>query len=109
MGFVTYEQDGYVGIITINRPEALNALNRQVLKDLDEVIDKIDLNGTRAVIVTGAGEKAFVAGADIGEMSHMTKTVRKRHFPQVGEPADPDHCGGKWLCSRRRQRARHEL
>ena len=83
MGFVTYEQDGYVGIITINRPEALNALNRQVLKDLDEVIDKIDLNGTRAVIVTGAGEKAFVAGADIGEMSHMTKT-EGREFGKFG-------------------------
>ena len=41
MSFVTYEQDGYVGIITINRPEALNALNRQVLKDLDEVIDSL--------------------------------------------------------------------
>ena len=83
MGFVTYEQDGYVGIITINRPEALNALNRQVLKDLDEVIDKLDLNGTRAVIVTGAGEKAFVAGADIGEMSHMTKT-EGREFGKFG-------------------------
>lgn len=73
MGFVTYEQDGFVGIITINRPEALNALNAQVLNDLDEVIDNIDLNETRAVIVTGAGEKAFVAGADIGAMSTMTK------------------------------------
>ena len=61
MSFVTYEQDGYVGVITINRPEALNALNTQVLKDLDAVIDNIDLDETRAVIVTGAGEKAFVA------------------------------------------------
>ena len=61
MSFVTYEQDGYVGVITINRPEALNALNVQVLKDLDAVIDNINLDETRAVIVTGAGEKAFVA------------------------------------------------
>ena len=58
MSFVTYEQDGYVGVITINRPEALNALNVQVLKDLDAVIDNINLDETRAVIVTGAGEKA---------------------------------------------------
>ena len=72
MSFVTYEQDGYVGTITINRPEALNALNTQVLKELDEVIDGINLNETRAVIVTGAGEKAFVAGADIAAMSNMT-------------------------------------
>lgn len=63
MSFVTYEQDGYVGVITINRPEALNALNVQVLKDLDAVIDNINLDETRAVIVTGAGEKAFVAGS----------------------------------------------
>lgn len=73
MGFVTYEQDGFVGIITINRPEALNALNAQVLKDLDETIDNIDLNETRAIIVTGAGEKSFVAGADIAAMSTMTQ------------------------------------
>ncbi len=73
MGYVTYEQDGYVGIITINRPEALNALNTQVLKDLDQVIDQIDLTATRAVVITGAGEKAFVAGADIADMSSMTK------------------------------------
>ena len=72
MSFVTYEQDGYVGVITINRPEALNALNVQVLKDLDAVIDNIDLDETRAVIVTGAGEKAFVAGAAIAAMSTMT-------------------------------------
>ena len=49
MSFVTYEQDGYVGVITINRPEALNALNVQVLKDLDAVIDNINLDETRAI------------------------------------------------------------
>lgn len=115
MGFVTYEQDGYVGIITINRPEALNALNRQVLKDLDEVIDKIDLNGTRAVIVTGAGEKAFVAGADIGEMSHMTKT-EGREFGKFGndifrklESLPIPTIAAVNGFARRRQRARHEL
>ncbi len=53
------------------------------MKDLDEVIDKIDLNGHEAVIVTGAGEKSFVAGADIGEMSHMTKT-EGREFGKFG-------------------------
>lgn len=73
MGFVTYEQDGHVGIITINRPKALNALNKEVLTDLEAVIDGINIDETRAVIVTGAGEKSFVAGADIGAMSTMTK------------------------------------
>lgn len=73
MGFVDYSQDGYIGIVTINRPKALNALNEEVLKDIEAVFDAVDLNATRVLIVTGAGEKAFVAGADIAAMSTMTK------------------------------------
>lgn len=73
MGFVTYEQDGFVGVVTINRPEALNALNTEVLNDLETVFDNIDLDATRVVVLTGAGDKAFVAGADISAMSMMTK------------------------------------
>lgn len=71
MGFVKYEQEGFVGIVTIDRPKALNALNEEVLKDLEAAFDAIDLDKTRAVVVTGAG-KSFVAGADIGAMSTMT-------------------------------------
>lgn len=71
MSFVKYEQDGFVGIVTIDRPKALNALNEEVLKELEAAFDAIDLDATRAVIVTGAG-KSFVAGADIGAMSTMT-------------------------------------
>ncbi len=73
MGFIDYEVDGQVGIITINRPKALNALNSEVLKDLDATIDAVDLDAIRCLIITGAGEKSFVAGADIGEMSTLTK------------------------------------
>ena len=72
MEFVTYEQDGFVGVVTINRPKALNALNSEVLKDLDATIDAVDLDAIRCLIITGAGEKSFVAGADIGEMSTLT-------------------------------------
>lgn len=71
MGFVRYEQDGFVGIVTIDRPKALNALNEEVLKDLEATFDAIDLDNTRTVIVTGEG-KSFVAGADIASMSTMT-------------------------------------
>lgn len=78
MGYVDYEQDGYVGIMTINRPEALNALNEQVLKDIEAAFDAVDLSETRAVILTGAGDKSFVAGADIAAMSKMTKTEGER-------------------------------
>lgn len=73
MEFVTYEVEGLTGIITINRPNALNALNSQVLEELDEILTHIDTSLVRALILTGAGEKSFVAGADIGEMKTFTK------------------------------------
>ncbi len=73
VGFVDYKADGHVGIITINRPKALNALNEDVLKDIEAAFDAVDLSEIRAIIVTGAGEKSFVAGADIAAMSTMTK------------------------------------
>ena len=71
--FIKYVQDGFVGVITIDRPKALNALNSQVLEELEETFKAIDLDAVRAVVLTGAGEKSFVAGADIGEMSTLTK------------------------------------
>lgn len=49
MEFVTYETEGAVGIITINRPKALNALNSQVLEDLNSALDEVDLNEIRAL------------------------------------------------------------
>ncbi|MCR5117897.1 MAG: enoyl-CoA hydratase/isomerase family protein [Lachnospiraceae bacterium] len=73
MEFVLYEVKDAVGIITINRPQALNALNSQVLDELDEVFSNVDLNTVRCLVLTGAGEKSFVAGADIAEMSTLTK------------------------------------
>ena len=73
MGYVDYEVKGAVGIVTINRPKALNALNSEVLDDLSNVFDGIDLETVRCVVLTGAGDKSFVAGADIGEMSTLTK------------------------------------
>ena len=73
MNFITYEQEWFVGVITINRPKALNALNSEVLKELNATLDAVDLENTRALVLTGAGEKSFVAGADIAEMSTLTK------------------------------------
>ena len=71
--FIKYEEDGMIAVLTINRPKALNALNSKVLEDLDKTLSSIDTNKIRAVIITGAGEKSFVAGADIGEMSSLSK------------------------------------
>lgn len=73
MEFITYEVEGQIGIITINRPKALNALNSAVLEELDKTLDAVDQEAIRCLILTGAGEKSFVAGADIGEMSTLTK------------------------------------
>lgn len=78
MSFVNFEQKGPVAIITIDRQEALNALNSQVLCDLDEAIAKAEqADGVFAVILTGAG-RSFVAGADIAEMKGFSSIDGKR-------------------------------
>lgn len=71
MALVEYKVDGAVGTITINRPEALNALNSDVLTELEGVFDNVDQDVIRCLIITGAGDKSFVAGADIGEMHNL--------------------------------------
>lgn len=68
MSLVTYDRRGYVGVLTVNRPEALNALNSEVIEELSLQLDGIEPSNIRCLIVTGAGKKAFVAGADIAEM-----------------------------------------
>lgn len=69
---VIFEKEGNLAIVTINRPKALNALNSETLKDLDYVIDMIEAdNNVYCVILTGSGEKSFVAGADIAEMKDL--------------------------------------
>lgn len=73
MAYVRYETEGATGILTIDRPKALNALNSEVLDDLGAVLDGVDLETIRVLILTGSGDKSFVAGADIGEMSTLSK------------------------------------
>ncbi len=73
MEYILYEQKGAVGIITISREKAMNALNSTVLDELDKTLDSVNLDEVRCLILTGAGQKSFVAGADIGEMSTLTK------------------------------------
>ena len=71
---ILLEKKGYIAVATINRPKALNALNSEVLSDLDELVATVKADDEiRALVITGSGEKAFVAGADIGEMSTLTK------------------------------------
>ena len=78
MGFVKLEQQGHVGVVTIDRQEALNALNSQVLSDLDAVLDEVEASEEIYVVVlTGAG-RSFVAGADIGEMKEFSSADGKK-------------------------------
>jgi len=83
MALLQYEVIGQVGLITINRPEALNAINRAVLHELNEILDAVDLENIRSLVITGAGEKAFVAGADVAEMCCMSES-EARVFSETG-------------------------
>jgi len=74
------ERTGGVAVVTLNRPAVLNALNLALLHDLDHALAEVrDDHDVRAVILTGAGEKAFVAGADIKELAELTPVAGKAY------------------------------
>ncbi len=82
---VVYASDAGVGRITIRRPEKLNALNKEVLLGVGEALGRArDDEEAGAVILTGAGDKAFVAGADIKEMAELSPH-EARHFARLGQ------------------------
>ncbi|HEY4015114.1 MAG TPA: enoyl-CoA hydratase-related protein [Polyangiaceae bacterium] len=84
MSNLIVERDLHVVRITVNRPDKLNALNGEVLRALGDAIAGLDQDPTvRAVVLTGAGDKAFVAGADIAAMAQMTP-VEARAFADLG-------------------------
>jgi enoyl-CoA hydratase len=71
--FILVEREGPIGLLTLNRPQQLNALNWQLIRELADAAEAFDADGTiRCMILTGAGEKAFAAGADIKEMADQT-------------------------------------
>ncbi|MGL4668300.1 MAG: enoyl-CoA hydratase/isomerase family protein, partial [Saezia sp.] len=71
MKYLQYEEHDMIGFLTINRPEALNALNSGVVAEVTAQIDVISKSKIRCLIITGAGKKSFVAGADIAEMKDL--------------------------------------
>jgi len=85
LDFVSVER-GDVAVLTIDRQEKLNALNPQVVEEIGQALLELEAEGPRAVVVTGAGERSFVAGADISAMSEMDPLEAKR-FSEIGHAA----------------------
>ncbi len=82
---IRFELEEGVGVVTIDRPKFLNALNSQTFAELDQVMKQARENDEiRALVITGGGEKAFIAGADIAELQKMT-TLQARSFSQKGQ------------------------
>lgn len=78
------DKNGEVAVLTINRPKALNALNSDTLQELSAALDDLGKDSSvKAVIITGSGEKAFIAGADISQMKDF-KPIEGRRFAQLG-------------------------
>ena len=86
MDYVKVEQDGGIVTLTIDRQEKLNALDPQVVEEIGQALLEVESEGPDAIIVTGAGEKSFVAGADIAAMSEMDPIEAKR-FAEIGHAA----------------------
>ncbi|SCM82735.1 3-hydroxybutyryl-CoA dehydratase [uncultured Sporomusa sp.] len=82
---VLYQTDNGIGMITLNRPKALNALNSELLTELNGLLDEIAQDDSvKVVIITGSGDKAFVAGADIAEMQNISP-LEGRAFGKFGQ------------------------
>src|SRR5215207_9085387 len=86
LDYVTIDFDDNVATITIDRQEKLNALDPQVVEEIGQALLELEAEGPRAIVVTGAGERAFIAGADIGAMSVMNPLEAKR-FSEIGHAA----------------------
>lgn len=82
---VLFANEGGIGIVTLNRPQALNALNGQTMLELSRLMDEIVADkAVKVVVITGGGDKAFVAGADITEMRSMT-AIEGRDWGKLGQ------------------------
>ena len=78
---ITLEHRGAVAILTINRPDKLNALSTQVHAEGVAALDELKSDGSvRVLVITGSGEKSFIAGADIAEFQGQTSITATRYF-----------------------------
>ena len=86
MDYVKVEREDNVALLTIDRQDKLNALDGQVVEEIGQALLELEAEGPRAIVVTGAGERAFIAGADIRAMSVMSPLEAKR-FSEIGHAA----------------------
>ena len=86
MDFVKVEREGSVATLTVDRQDKLNAISPQVVEELGQALLELESDSPSAIVVTGAGAKAFVAGADVSEMSRMSAVEAKR-FAEIGHAA----------------------
>ena len=109
---VLYEKKGGIGYVTVNRPKVLNALNQKTWENLRGAFeDARDDTAIRGIILTGAGDKAFIAGADISELATITAVEAKKSSSYGQEVPQPHRksrqacdSSSEWLCTRRRMR-----
>lgn len=87
MSHVLFEQKEHIGFVTINRPDVLNCFNYATLVELEEIVNTLYTlrKEVRVVIFTGAGEKAFSAGADLKERKHLNETEVRRNVKKIGD------------------------
>ncbi len=82
---IVYQRTGHAAVITINRPDRMNALNESVLDELNAALGEAESDkGVSAVVITGAGEKAFVAGADIARLQELS-VISAKDFAERGQ------------------------
>ena len=86
MDYVNVERENGVAVLIIDRQEKLNALDRQVVEEIGQALLELEAEAPRAIVVTGAGERSFIAGADIKAMSVMDPLQAKR-FSEIGHAA----------------------
>ncbi|GIO26699.1 enoyl-CoA hydratase-related protein [Ornithinibacillus bavariensis] len=89
MQTILFQKENHIAYITLNREEALNAFNYQMLSELQETVDRIHLDrDIRAVIITGAGNRAFSAGADLKERKTLTESEVRRNVKAIRDCFD---------------------